>query len=101
VRRAQDGTLTPDELTGGTFSLTNLGAAGVDAFTPLLNPPQIAILGVGRLRAVVGPVGDSFGLRQALWLSLTFDHRAVDGAPAARLLVDIASLVEQPDRVWL
>ena len=101
VRRTLDGTLTPDELAGGTFTLTNLGALGVDAFTPLLNPPQIAILGLGRIRPVAGPVGNTIGLRQAMFLSLTFDHRAVDGAPAARLLVDIASLVEQPDRVWL
>ena len=101
VARAQAGTVTPEELAGGTFTLTNLGALGIDAFTPVLNPPQIAILGVGRIRPVVAPVGDGFALRQAMVLSLTFDHRAVDGAPAARLLVDIARLVERPERVWL
>jgi pyruvate dehydrogenase E2 component (dihydrolipoamide acetyltransferase) len=101
VRRALEGTLTADELSGGTFTLTNLGALGIDAFTPLLNPPQIAILGIGRIRPVAGPVGNTIGLRQAMFLSLTFDHRAVDGAPAARLLGDIAGLVERPDRVWL
>jgi len=101
VRRALDGTLAADELSGGTFTLTNLGALGVDAFTPLLNPPQVAILGLGRIRPVVGPVGNTISLRQAMFLSLTFDHRAVDGAPAARLLVDIAKLVERPDRFWL
>ena len=101
VQRALDGTLAADELAGGTFTLTNLGALGVDAFTPLLNPPQIAILGLGRIRPVAGAVGNTIGLRQAMFLSLTFDHRAVDGAPAARLLVDIARLVERPDRVWL
>jgi pyruvate/2-oxoglutarate dehydrogenase complex dihydrolipoamide acyltransferase (E2) component len=101
VRRAVEGALRADELSGGTFTLTNLGPLGVDAFTPLLNPPQIAILGLGRIRTVAGPVGNTIGLRQAMFLSLTFDHRAVDGAPAARLLVDIANLVERPDRVWL
>ena len=101
VQRALAGTLAPDEMAGGTFTLTNLGALGIDAFTPLLNPPQIAILGLGRIRPVAGPVGNTIGLRQAMFLSLTFDHRAVDGAPAARLLVDIAGLVEQPERVWL
>jgi pyruvate dehydrogenase E2 component (dihydrolipoamide acetyltransferase) len=101
VQRAVAGTLTPEEMADGTFTLTNLGALGIDAFTPLLNPPQIAILGVGRIRAVAGPVGNTIGLRQAMFLSLTFDHRAVDGAPAARLLVDIAGLVEHPERVWL
>jgi pyruvate dehydrogenase E2 component (dihydrolipoamide acetyltransferase) len=101
VQRAQAGTLTLDEMAGGTFTLTNLGALGVDAFTPVLNPPQVAILGLGRIRPVVGAVATSAGARQVMWLSLTFDHRAVDGAPAARLLADIASLVEQPDRIWL
>jgi len=101
VQRALAGTLEPGEMAGGTFTLTNLGALGVDAFTPLLNPPQVATLGLGRIRAVVGPVGNTIGLRQSMFLSLTFDHRAVDGAPAARLLADIAGLVEQPDRVWL
>jgi pyruvate dehydrogenase E2 component (dihydrolipoamide acetyltransferase) len=99
VRRAQAGALTPEELAGGTFTLTNLGALGVDAFTPVLNPPQVAILGLGRVRPVVG--ASETGARRVVWLSLTFDHRAVDGAPAARLLADIADLVEQPDRIWL
>ncbi len=99
VERAQTGTLTLDELAGGTFTLTNLGALGVDGFTPVLNPPQVAILGLGRVRPVMG-AAEADG-RRVMWLSLTFDHRAVDGAPAARLLGDIADLVEQPDRVWL
>ncbi len=101
VERARAGTLPAEALAGGTFTLTNLGALGIDAFTPLLNPPQIAILGLGRIRPVASAVGNTAGPRQAMMLSLTFDHRAVDGAPAARLLVDIANLVEQPDRVWL
>jgi pyruvate dehydrogenase E2 component (dihydrolipoamide acetyltransferase) len=94
VRRTLDGTVTTEELAGATFTLSNLGALGVDSFTPLLNPPQVAILGTGRIR----PAANS---RQAMFLSLTFDHRSVDGAPAARLLAEIAALIERPDRVWL
>jgi pyruvate dehydrogenase E2 component (dihydrolipoamide acetyltransferase) len=94
VQRTLDGTVKPEELAGATFTLSNLGALGVDTFTPLLSPPQVAILGTGRIR----PAHDS---RQAMFLSLTFDHRIVDGAPAARLLADIAALIEHPDRVWL
>jgi pyruvate dehydrogenase E2 component (dihydrolipoamide acetyltransferase) len=101
VQRALAGALAPEDMAGGTFTLTNLGALGIDAFTPLLNPPQIAILGLGRIRPVAGPAGDGIGLRQAMFLSLTFDHRAADGAAAARLLADIAGLVEQPERIWL
>jgi len=101
VKRTIAGTVTPSELAGGTFTLTNLGAQGVDAFTPLLNPPQVAILGIGRIRPVALPVGGVLAARQAMCLSLTFDHRAVDGAPAARLLSDIAGLIEHPERVWL
>ncbi|MCC7359996.1 MAG: 2-oxo acid dehydrogenase subunit E2 [Anaerolineales bacterium] len=101
VERALAGTLTLADFTGGTFTLTNLGALGVDAFTPILNPPQVGILGIGRLRPVALPVGGVLAPRSALMLSLTFDHRAVDGAPAARFLGDLAALIEHPDRIWL
>jgi pyruvate dehydrogenase E2 component (dihydrolipoamide acetyltransferase) len=101
VQRALAGQSTPEELSGGTFTLTNLGSLGIDAFTPLLNPPQVAILGLGRLRPVALPIGGVVVPRQGLFLSLTFDHRAVDGAPAARFLGDIAALIEHPDRIWL
>ena len=101
VERALAGTLTQADFTGGTFTLTNLGALGVDAFTPILNPPQVGILGLGRLRPVALPVDGVLAPRTALMLSLTFDHRAVDGAPAARFLGDLAALLEHPDRIWL
>jgi pyruvate dehydrogenase E2 component (dihydrolipoamide acetyltransferase) len=101
VARAQRGSVTPAEMSGGTFSLSNLGAQGVDAFTPLLNPPQIGILGVGRIRAVIAPFNGAPAVRQAVSLSFTFDHRAIDGAPAARFLGDVAALIEQPERIWL
>jgi pyruvate dehydrogenase E2 component (dihydrolipoamide acetyltransferase) len=101
VQRALDGKSTPDEFSGGTFTLSNLGGLGIDAFTPILNPPQVAILGLGRLRPVALPIAGVVVPRQAMFLSLTFDHRAVDGAPAARFLGDIAALIEHPDRIWL
>ncbi|HET7279766.1 MAG TPA: dihydrolipoamide acetyltransferase family protein [Dermatophilaceae bacterium] len=85
--RAQAGTLGIDDVEGGTFTVTNLGSFGADAFTPIVNPPQCAILGVGRL--VGKPVVTRKGrvrARPTMWLSLTFDHRVVDGAPAARFL---------------
>jgi pyruvate dehydrogenase E2 component (dihydrolipoamide acetyltransferase) len=84
--RAQAGTLTLDELEGGTFTISNLGSFGADAFTPIVNPPQCAILGVGRIVDKPVAVTGQVQVRPMLWLSLTFDHRIVDGAPAARFL---------------
>jgi pyruvate dehydrogenase E2 component (dihydrolipoamide acetyltransferase) len=83
-------------LTGGTFTLTNLGMFGIDAFTPLINLPETAILGVGRIKARPAVVGDQIVPRQTAWLSLTFDHRLVDGGPAARFLQRVVQLVEKP-----
>jgi len=96
VARARAGKLTPDEMTRGTFSITNLGPYGVDHFTPLLNPPEAAILGVGQVaeRAVVR--GGQVVPRLTLVLSLTFDHRVQDGAPAAQFLQTLRGLLENP-----
>jgi pyruvate dehydrogenase E2 component (dihydrolipoamide acetyltransferase) len=96
VARARDGKSLPDDLSGGTFTITNLGMYGVDAFTPIMNPPEEAILGVGRIqpKAVVRE-GDIVA-RDMLTLSLAFDHRLVDGAPAARFLQRIVQMVENP-----
>ena len=101
AQRVADGAITPDEMSDGTFTLTNLGALGVDSFTPIINPPQVAILGVGRIRPVPAVYQNQVSIRQVMFLSLTFDHRAVDGAPAARLLNDIAQMIEKPHRMWL
>jgi len=88
--RALNGTLRPDDVAGGTASISNLGSYGVDAFTPILNPPQSAILGIGRIveRAVVD--GGKVAPAASCVLSLTFDHRVADGAPAAQLLDAVA-----------
>jgi pyruvate dehydrogenase E2 component (dihydrolipoamide acetyltransferase) len=84
--KAQAGTLSLDEVEGGTFTISNLGSFGADAFTPIVNPPQCAILGVGRIVDKPVVVDGRVQVRPLLWLSLTFDHRIVDGAPAARFL---------------
>jgi pyruvate dehydrogenase E2 component (dihydrolipoamide acetyltransferase) len=88
--RAVAGTIGLDEMEGGTFTITNLGAFGADAFTPIVNPPQCAILGVGRIAERPWAVGGELRVRPTLWLSITFDHRLVDGAPAARFLEALA-----------
>ncbi|HKF77582.1 MAG TPA: dihydrolipoamide acetyltransferase family protein [Candidatus Dormibacteraeota bacterium] len=88
--RAVAGTIGLDEIQGGTFTITNLGAFGADAFTPIVNPPQCAILGVGRIAERPWAAGGELSVRPTLWLSITFDHRLVDGAPAARFLEALA-----------
>ena len=83
AERARGNQLTPSELQGGTFTITNLGNFGIDAFTPIINPPESAILGVGRILKKPVVDNDEIVVRSMLTLSLTFDHRVVDGAPAA------------------
>ena len=80
VARAREGRAGPGDLSGGTFTITNLGMFGVDSFTPIINLPECAILGVGRIRPEPAVVDGQVVVRQRLWLSLTFDHRLVDGA---------------------
>ena len=99
AERARSGQLTPAETEGGCFSVTNLGAYRIDAFTPLLNPPQTAILGVGRARARPAVVDGAVVVRTLLVLSLTFDHQVVDGVPAAAFLDAVVALLEDPDRL--
>jgi len=96
AQAAKEGRSQPDDLTGGTFTITNLGMYEVDGFTPIINPPQCAILGVGRI--IEKPVGrdGQIVLRKMMVLSLSFDHRLVDGAPAARFLQQVKRLVERP-----
>ncbi len=98
TERARTKRLTPDELRGGTFTISSLGSFGIDAFTPIINFPECAILGVGRIVRQPVADGDAIILRDILTLSLTFDHRAFDGAPAARFLQTLTSLIEAPMR---
>jgi pyruvate dehydrogenase E2 component (dihydrolipoamide acetyltransferase) len=94
--RALRGELTGDKMTGGTFTITNLGAAGIDAFTPIVNPPQGAILGVGRIAQRPAVHDGQIVVRWLCVVSLTFDHRIVDGGPAARFLATLRQMVEAP-----
>ncbi|HLK60139.1 MAG TPA: 2-oxo acid dehydrogenase subunit E2, partial [Chthonomonadaceae bacterium] len=96
VEAARRGKALPDQMRGGTFTLTNLGMFGIDAFTPVINLPECAILGVGRIKPQPSVVDDQIAIRQKVWLSLTFDHRLVDGGPAARFLQRLAQLIEKP-----
>jgi len=84
-------------LTGGTFTITNLGMYGVDVFTPIINPPETAILGVGRVAEKPIVVQGQAVVRPVMQLSLTFDHRVVDGAPAAEFLQKVKQKLESPD----
>lgn len=96
VDRARQGRSLPDDLSGGTFTLTNLGMFDVDAFTPVINLPEAAILGAGRIAPKPIARGNQVEIRQMWTLSLVFDHRLVDGAPAARFLQYIKQLIEEP-----
>lgn len=99
--KARANRLTLDEVTGGTFSVTNLGQTGVDAFTPIINPPQCAILGVGKIAPKPVARDGQVVVRPQMWLSLTFDHRIVDGHPAALFLARIKEILEKPYLVFV
>ncbi len=96
VARAREGKALPDDLSGGTFTVTNLGMYGIDSFTPIINLPETGILGVGRIKPEPAVVDGQVAVRQTMWLSLTFDHRLVDGAPAARFLQAVVRYIEEP-----
>ena len=96
AERARRNQLTPGELQGGTFTITNLGNFGVDTFTPIINPPESAILGVGRILKKPVVRNDEIVIRSMLMLSLTFDHRVIDGAPAAQFLQTISNYIQDP-----
>jgi pyruvate dehydrogenase E2 component (dihydrolipoamide acetyltransferase) len=103
VERARHGTVNNDALSGSTFTITNLGMYDIDMFTPIINFPECAILGVGRInprQIVIDVEQEQVAIRHMMFMSLTFDHRLVDGAPAARFLQRIKQFVEQP-YLWL
>lgn len=99
VARGREGRLRLDDVTGGSFTITSLGEAGIDAFAPLLNPPQVAILGIGRLAPRVVVANGGVLVEPTVHLSLTCDHRVIDGAPGAAFLATLRGLLERPD--WL
>lgn len=96
IKKTLDGNASWDELTGGSFSITNLGAFEIDAFSPIINPPECAILGIGRIHPKPVVVDGQIVVREMMALSISFDHRLVDGAPAARFLQRVKQFVEQP-----
>lgn len=92
---AKDGKLTPDEMSGGTFTVSNLGSMGCEAFTPVVNPPQTGILGVCNIQTKIKSVNNgAIETYPAMGLSLTFDHRVLDGAPAARFMSELCKNLE-------
>ncbi len=96
VQQARSGRISPDHLTGGAFTITSLGAFDVDAFTPVINMPEAAILGVGRIAPKPVVKDGEIVVREMMTLSLVFDHRLVDGAPAARFQREIKRYLEEP-----
>ncbi|MDI7260120.1 MAG: dihydrolipoamide acetyltransferase family protein [Thermodesulfobacteriota bacterium] len=100
IQRTQEGKIGPDDLKFGTFTITNLGIYGVDLFTPIINQPESAILGVGKLDRKVKVVEeDKIAIRSTMNFCLTFDHRVIDGAPAARFLGRLKEILEDPSQL--
>lgn len=97
IAAARSGQLAAADMQGACFTLSNLGGLGVEAFTPVINPPESAILGIGAILREAVPLDDgTFTARDRLTLSLTFDHRVNDGAAAARFLQTLRHLIEHP-----
>jgi pyruvate dehydrogenase E2 component (dihydrolipoyllysine-residue acetyltransferase) len=96
IKKLRENRLSPDDLLNGTFTITNLGFADIDFFTPIIRPPESAILGVGRILKKPVAKKDTLVTEARLALSLTFDHRIIDGAPAARFLKTIKDMIEDP-----
>ena len=97
AKAAIDGSINPDLLQGGTFTISNLGLFGIESFTPVINPPQVALLGVCAITERIRTVDGQIKAYPAMGLSLTYDHRAVDGAPASRFLKDLVTALEHFD----
>ncbi|NUL43835.1 2-oxo acid dehydrogenase subunit E2 [Cellulosimicrobium funkei] len=93
---AREGKLTPEQLSGGTFTLTNVGVFGVDAGTPIINPGEAGILAIGQVRRMPWEYQDEVALRQVMTLSLSFDHRLVDGEQGSRFLADVGAVLARP-----
>lgn len=101
IEKARKGTLSLKELTGGTFTVTNLGMYGIEIFTPIINPPQSAILGVGKIIEKPVVVQGQIVVRSMMPLSLSFDHRVIDGALAAQFLQELKQILETPNSIFV
>ena len=96
IQKVEKNRLSPDDLANGTFTISNLGFAEIDHFTPIIRPPESAILGVGRILQKPVVRGEQVIPEARIGLSLTFDHRIIDGAPAARFLKTVRDMIEEP-----
>jgi 2-oxoglutarate dehydrogenase E2 component (dihydrolipoamide succinyltransferase) len=101
ARKAEDGTLSLEDLKGGTFTITNGGVFGSLLSTPILNPPQVGILGLHAIKDRPAAVNGQIVLRPMMYTALTYDHRIVDGAEAVRFLVRVKELIEDPGAMLL
>ena len=101
ARRAGDGTLTLEDLKGGTFTITNGGVFGSLLSTPILNPPQVGILGLHKIQDRVVPVNGQAVIRPMMYVALSYDHRIVDGREAVQFLVKIKEYIEDPGHLLL
>jgi len=100
-KRARDGKLSLDELTGGTFTITNGGVYGSLMSTPILNPPQSGILGMHKIQERPVAVAGKLEIRPMMYLALSYDHRVVDGRDAVTFLVRVKECIEDPERILL
>jgi pyruvate dehydrogenase E2 component (dihydrolipoamide acetyltransferase) len=98
TERARAGKLRPADITGGTFTLSNLGMYKIDAFTAIITPPQVAILAVGAIADAVVPVDGKPGIRPVMTMTLSSDHRVIDGARAAEFLAELANAIRDPEK---
>ena len=96
AKRARERKLKPEEYTGSTFSISNLGMFGIDQFTAIINPPETGILAVGRAEDKVMSVDGELVVRKRLRITMSCDHRAVDGAVGARFLQTLGRMIENP-----
>ncbi|MDR3551792.1 MAG: dihydrolipoamide acetyltransferase family protein, partial [Clostridia bacterium] len=96
IEKAKTGKLAPNDYTGGTFTITNLGMFDVDEFTAIINPPESAILAVGKIAKTPVVIGDSIVIRPIMTLSLTYDHRLIDGSVAAQFLQRVKQIISDP-----
>ena len=101
VKKAKSNSLSPDDMTGGTFTITNLGMFGIDSFSPIINQPEVAILGVNTIVDTPVVEGEKIVVKPLMKLSLTADHRAIDGAYAAKFLQKIKEYIEKPELLLL
>ena len=101
AEKARNNELSPDELTGGTFTISNLGMYGIESFSPIINQPESAILGVNSIREEAVVVNGELKIKPVMNLSLTADHRAVDGAVAAEFLAKFKEYIEKPGLLLL